>query len=191
MAWLLGVWLRVGIQREHRSLEHGENDDDGACMRALPSPLCGACVPCKAWVAALRGLYAVGRGRSSPRPCMHACSCRASLILPCFTHFSRVYLAYSVVRKLSESAWFGAKAFDGATGFNANIGAWSTVSMVTMSYVCALCHRLRVGRVCFVLACVLHSFLEYSYAIDRGGWSLRQCMLLPCVTHFEYYYAHD
>jgi hypothetical protein len=36
-----------------------------------------------------------------------------------------------------------------------------------------------------LLACVLHSFLEYSYAIGRGRSSLRRCMPLPCLTHFS------
>jgi hypothetical protein len=97
-----------------------------------------------AWGAALRGLSAVGRGR---QPCVLS----ASLILPCFTHFSRVYFAYSMVRKLFEGVWFGSKAFDGATVFNANIAAWNTAKMTSMSYVCALCHRLRARRVCLGL----------------------------------------
>jgi hypothetical protein len=52
-----------------------------------------------------------------------------------------------VVSKLSESVWFGSQAFSFAAAFNANIGAWNTASMATMSYVCAFCHRLHVRRV--------------------------------------------
>ncbi len=47
------------------------------------------------------------------------------------------------------------------------------------------CHRQCVRSVCFMLACVLRSFLEYSYAIGRVRSSLRRCMLLPCFTHFS------
>ncbi len=81
--------------------------------------------------------------------------------------------------------WLGSQVFWAASAFNANIGAWNTASMANMAYVCALCHRQRVRSVCFVLACVLRSFLEYSYAIGRGGRSLRRCMHLPRFTHFS------
>jgi hypothetical protein len=62
-----GVFHHDGVQREHRSLEHCENDGYEQRMRRLPSPVCGACV---AWLGMRRGLSSVGRGRSSPRPCM-------------------------------------------------------------------------------------------------------------------------
>jgi hypothetical protein len=78
--------------------------------------------------------------------------------------------------------WLGSQAFNGATAFNANIGAWNTASIANMDYVCALCHRQRVRRVCFMLACVLRSYLEYSHAIGRGRSSLRRCMLLPSAS---------
>jgi hypothetical protein len=33
--------------------------------------------------------------------------------------------------------WFGSQAFNRATAFNANIGAWNTASMTTFCSVCA------------------------------------------------------
>ncbi len=72
-------------------------------------------------------------------------------------------------RGLFASAWLGSQAFYEASAFNADIGAWNTASMTTISSVFPYCHRLRVRSVCFMLACVLRSFLEYSYAIVRGG----------------------
>jgi hypothetical protein len=56
--------------------------------------------------------------------------------------------------------WLGSQAFKFASAFNANIGSWNTASMKTIDSVCALGHRMRVRRVCFMLACVLHSSLE-------------------------------
>ncbi len=58
--------------------------------------------------------------------------------------------------------WLGLQAFFEAKAFNANIGAWNTASMTTMTTVCALCPRPRLPTVCFMLAFVLHSYLEYS-----------------------------
>ncbi len=55
----------------------------------------------------------------------------------------------------------GLQAFSGATVFNANIGAWNTASMKTMSSVFPYCHRQRGLSLRFMLACVLRSFLEY------------------------------
>jgi hypothetical protein len=43
--------------------------------------------------------------------------------------------------------------------------------MTTMSYVCALRHRLSVWRVCFMLACVLHSFLDYMSLVTSRSLS--------------------
>ncbi len=63
-------------------------------------------------------------------------------------------------RGLFESVWLGSQAFYDAKDFNANIGAWNTASMETMSDVCVLCHRLRVrsvwlslGWTCSLRAC--------------------------------------
>ncbi len=64
-------------------------------------------------------------------------------------------------RGLFASVWLGPQAFNLASAFNANIGAWNTASMTTIVRVCALCHRQRVRSVCFMLASVLDSFLEY------------------------------
>jgi hypothetical protein len=64
-------------------------------------------------------------------------------------------------RGLLESVWLGPQAFSGATAFNHDIGAWNTAAMTTMASVCALIAIASVCQVCFVLACVLHSFLEY------------------------------
>ncbi len=43
--------------------------------------------------------------------------------------------------------WFGAQAFQGATAFNANIGAWNTASVTSLSYVCAAFGRRRTTSV--------------------------------------------
>jgi surface protein len=56
-------------------------------------------------------------------------------------------------RGLFESVWLGSQAFSEATALNANIGAWNTARMTDMSYVCALCHRLCVGRVRLGVGC--------------------------------------
>jgi hypothetical protein len=78
-ARLAGVLRGEDVQPEHRSLEHCENDVDELCMRPLPSAACAL-----AWHAALRGLFAVGRGRSRLRPCM---------LLVCFSHLSSITCA--------------------------------------------------------------------------------------------------
>jgi hypothetical protein len=62
-------------------------------------------------------------------------------------------------RGLFESVWLGSQAFFGAETFDQNIGAWNTAKMTAIDNVGALC--LFLWRVCFMLACVLHSFLEY------------------------------
>jgi hypothetical protein len=160
-----GVLFRKGVQREHRSMEHCENDEAASRMRPLPSPKCAACVPWRG----MRRCVACMTSAAADRGCGHACFCRASLILPCFTHFSRVYLAYSVVRKLSESGWFGAKAFYEATAFNANIGSWNTAAMTSMSYVCTVfCHRLCVRRACLGVGCGAARPVCRSAAADRA-----------------------
>jgi hypothetical protein len=53
---------------------------------------------------------------------------RASLI-------SGSYFAYCIVRKLSESVWLGLQAFNQATAFNANIGAWNVQRVTTYNTV--------------------------------------------------------
>jgi hypothetical protein len=45
------------------------------------------------------------------------------------------------------SARLGSQAFNEAKTFNQNIGSWNTAKLASMSYVCALCHRLRVSGV--------------------------------------------
>ncbi len=117
-----------------------------------------------------------------PRPtAMHA-FCRASLI--CASLIFGVFFACSVVSKLSESAWFGAKAFYYATAFNANIGAWNTARMTTMGYVCALCHRLRVRRVCLGLGCgAAWPFCRRPRPTAMRAFC-RASLILPCFTHF-------
>ena len=36
-----------------------------------------------------------------------------------------------------DRGWLGAQAFQAASAFNANIGAWNTAAVITLSYVCA------------------------------------------------------
>jgi surface protein len=36
-----------------------------------------------------------------------------------------------------DRGWLGAQVFNGASAFNANIGAWNTAAVTTLSYVCA------------------------------------------------------
>ncbi len=36
-----------------------------------------------------------------------------------------------------DRGWLGSQAFNGAAAFNANIGAWNTAAVTTLSYVCA------------------------------------------------------
>jgi hypothetical protein len=46
----------------------------------------------------------------------------------------------------STACGFGAQAFQGASAFNANIGAWNTAAVITLSYVCAFSARRRALR---------------------------------------------
>jgi hypothetical protein len=74
---------------------------------------------------------------------------------------------------------FSAEA-SGATAFNQNIAAWNTASIMTMDYVCALCHRLRVRRVSLGLG--RGAALRGLDAVGRGRqrprpW-LHACVLL-------------
>jgi hypothetical protein len=152
-------------------------------MRRLPSAACAACVP---W----RGMRRCVAFLPSAAADSHACFLPCFTHL-CFTHFSRVYLAYSVVSKLFESAWFGSQAFDGATVFNANIGAWNTATMTTMGYVCALCHRLRVRRACLGLR------MRRCVACVPSAAADSHACFLPCFTHsavlhsFLEYFSHS
>jgi hypothetical protein len=93
-------------------------------------------------------------------------------------------------RGLFESVLLGPQAFKYASAFNANIAAWNTAKMTTMASVCALCHRLRVRSVCFMLACVLHSFLEYS--CHRPRRIEPAALHAPAVldSFLEYCHAH-
>jgi hypothetical protein len=136
------------------------------CAIACVWGVCGL-----AWDAALRGLYAV-----RPQPtAMHA----SAVLLSSFgaSLISRAHFACSVVSKLSESVWFGAKAFYGATVFNANIGAWNTARMTSMSYVCAVCHRQCVRRVWLGLGC------GAAWPVCRSAAADSHACFLPCFTH--------
>ncbi len=139
--------------------------------------LCAACVP---WLGMRRCVACMPFGRSR-QPCMLSAVLHSFI---CASLICRVYLAYSVVSKLSESAWFGAKAFRGATVFNANIGAWNTASMTTMSYVCAVCHRQRVRPVWLGLR--RGAALRCLDAVGRGRQPcmLSASLILLCCTHF-------
>ncbi len=86
VARVAGVFLCDGVQREHRSLEHCFDDNDRQRMRPFPSNACAACVP---WLG-MRHCVAYMPSAAADRGCSHACFCRASLILPCFTHFSSI-----------------------------------------------------------------------------------------------------
>ncbi len=79
-----------------------------------------------------------------------------SFVLPSFL----VYSSHTTVRELFESVRLGSQAFKGAAVFNADIGAWNTASMTTIANVSPHCHRLCLRSLCFMLASVLHSFLE-------------------------------
>ena len=60
--------------------------------------------------------------------------------------------------RAAASAWLGPQAFNFASAFNANIGAWNTASMTSMSYVCALNAIASVCGVCAsrLLVCFAH-----------------------------------
>jgi hypothetical protein len=85
-------------------------------------------------------------------------------------------------RVLYASAWLGPQAFQYASAFNANIGAWNTASMTTIDSVCALCHRLRV---CLGLA--WGAALGGVYAVGRG---LQPCMLAAVLLSFLEHTSH-
>ncbi len=148
------------------------NADIGAWNTALIAKMEGVCPLCQR-LSVRRVCLGVACGAAfpvcrRPRPMEPAATHASAVLLSSFraSLISRVYLAYSVVSKLFEGAWSGAKAFYGATVFNANIGAWNTASMTTMASVCPHCHRLRVGRVWLGLA--WHAALRGLYAVGRG-----------------------
>jgi hypothetical protein len=92
---------------------------------------------------------------------------------------------------LFESAWLGSQAFFYASAFNANIGAWNTASMTTMSSVCAVfCHRLCVRRVWLGLGC------GAAWPGCRRPWPMEPRMLFAVHSFFcaslisgAYYFA--
>jgi surface protein len=81
-------------------------------------------------------------------------------------------------RVLYASVPLGSQAFSSASAFNADIGAWNTASVTSMASVCALCHRLCVGRVCGLRRLV---WMPSALADRACG---RACLLV-CVTHFS------
>jgi hypothetical protein len=93
-------------------------------------------------------------------------------------------------RGLFESVWLGLQAFNEATAFNANIGAWNTASMETMSDVCVLCHRLRVRSV--VHACLCASLISRVFVCHRPWRIEPAAMHASAVLHsfLEYYCAN-
>ncbi len=60
----------------------------------------------------------------------------------------------------------GSQAFSSASAFNANIGAWNTASVTTLSYVCAAVPA-RVARPCKRDALGLD--VDAARAVVRGG----------------------
>jgi hypothetical protein len=75
--------------------------------------------------------------------------------------------------------WLDSQAFNGATAFNANIGAWNTARMTTMDYVCSLA----IACVCGVCALAWDAALGV-YAVGRGRSRLRSCMLACLLDSF-------
>ncbi len=90
MARPAGVYECGGVQRKHRILEHCFDDDNGLCMRPLPSPACAKCVLdaclCASLISSIRMPLAV-----ADRACSHAC------FLPCFTRFSIIIMRTSEI----------------------------------------------------------------------------------------------
>jgi hypothetical protein len=182
VAWLAGVFIHERVQREHRSLEHCFDDDNGRRIPLLPSLAC-----------AERVLHAYLSASPIPRVlCVHLMtSRRLSPFAPaqppqlrCISIVERQHVppharyrptgrlrapcteltrrgSGLMRRGLLASVWLGSQAFAVATAFNANIGAWNTASMTSMGDVFPYCHRQRVLSLRFMLACLLRSFLDY------------------------------
>ncbi len=75
-----GVFGGVGVQREHRSMEHCVDDENGSCMRPLPSPAFVKCVLHACFFASLISrVFVCHRPRLIEPAAMHV-SFRASLI---------------------------------------------------------------------------------------------------------------
>ena len=92
------------------------------------------------------------------------------------------------VRALSvgvDRVWLGSQAFSFAAAFNANIGAWNTASMTSMSFVCPLCHRLRVGRVCLARLRARRCVACMPSAAADSHACFRPCFVppFPLLTH--------
>jgi hypothetical protein len=88
-----------------------------------------------------------------------------------------------------DRVWLGSQAFDEATTFNANIGAWNTASMATMSYVCALCHRLRVRPVRLGVGCGAALRICHRPQSTAMHAFFRASLILLCFTHFSRVYC--
>ncbi len=151
-----------------------------ACFRASLIPRVFLCAPVTARrlsPACPDPSHPTAADAVRPQPtAMHASAGLLSFF--CASLISRVCFAYSVVRKLFESAWIGSQAFNEAKAFNANIGAWNTARIANMASVCSHCHRLhgwRTGRcldVCVPRCCLWHSLLFRALR-----WALRA----PCA----------
>jgi hypothetical protein len=77
---LAGVFQVDGLQREHRSLEHCFDDENGSCMRPLPSPAFAKCVLHACLCASrISRVFVCHRPRRMEPAALHT-SFRASLI---------------------------------------------------------------------------------------------------------------
>ena len=61
------------------------------------------------------------------RACARACGCG----------FGHARMRAEFFPVCVDRVWLGAQAFQSASAFNANIGAWNTAAVTTLSYVCA------------------------------------------------------
>ncbi len=96
----------------------------------------------------------------------------------------------------SASTACGSQAFRGASAFNANIGAWNTARVTSLSYVCAAFSAGRrttaAGRARRVVdaalaivcahACMGGHVCRYSCAYERGVIRLYACMYVALYT---------
>jgi hypothetical protein len=135
--------VRLGVQREHRRVEHRASDDDvrGMCVRMyVRTALCTCSYRyCRNREADIPlGTSIVEHITDAHAP--HMQTCARPCVWVCVSVRSENFRALPVG---VDGAWFGLQTFYSASAFNANIGAWNTAAVTTLQGVCAASGRRR------------------------------------------------